>query len=56
MEFHLIHQISRRALLETLLAGGTVPSLAESRADARLSVTRRVRFAWMFRRRRLTES
>jgi pimeloyl-ACP methyl ester carboxylesterase len=34
MEFHLIHQISRRALLETLLAGGTVPSLAESRADA----------------------
>jgi pimeloyl-ACP methyl ester carboxylesterase len=34
MEFHLIHQISRRALLETLLAGGAVPSLAESRADA----------------------
>ena len=37
MEFHSIPQLSRRALLETLVAAGSLPLLAESRPDAQVS-------------------
>src|SRR5882762_5768928 len=37
METQSFRHMSRRAVLETLLAAGSVPLLAESRADAQIS-------------------
>ena len=36
MEFDSIPHLSRRALLETFLAAGSLPLLAETRADAQV--------------------